>query len=132
MKDVKRFIAGIAFPSTILPFIILNVWFFGKTAILSQPLLHFIPLAWGVWNVLYFSFFTKILPGSSTSKLLITGAVLGFLVAAYGVFMADIPRLLGFPPSLTYLPLVIGPILYAIFWLFIVRPLNHLLGVYDD
>ncbi len=130
MRYIKMFIAGIALPSTILPCLILIAWAFGKTQILMIPFLHLIPLIWGLWNVLYFVGFLKILPENLTVRLLITGGVLGFLVAAYGVFVYDIPLLLGLPDSFTYVPLVIGPILYAVLWLFIVKPLNRLLGIY--
>lgn len=131
MKYIKIFIAGLAFPSTVLPCLLLIASMFGKTQIFTIPFLHFIPVLWGIWNLLYFSLFSKILPENSSARLLITGAVLGFLIAAYGVFEANIPQLMGFPSSLTYLPLIVGPILYAIFWLFIVNPLNHLLGIYE-
>lgn len=132
MKYIKIFIAGIAFPSTLLPCLLLIAWIFGKTQIFDVPFLHFIPVIWAIWNILYFSLFSKILPGSSVVKLLITGAVLGFLVAIYGVFVADVPQLLGFSSSWTYLPLIVAPIIYALFWLYIVTPLNHLLGIYEE
>lgn len=132
MKYVRIFIAGIAFPSTVLPCLLLIAWFFGKPQIFDIPFLHFIPIMWAVWNVLYFLLFSKILPGNSVVRLLITGAVLGFLVAIYGVFVEDVPQLLGFSSSWIYLPLLVAPIIYALFWLFIVSPLNHLLGIYEE
>lgn len=128
-KYIKIFIAGIAFPSVLLPLVLLVAWAFGKTQIFTIPFLHLIPLIWGVWNILYFALFLKALPQNSILRLLITGAVLGFLIAAYGVFALHIPTLMGWPKSLTYLPLIFAPILYAIFWLFIVDPLNHLFGI---
>lgn len=132
MKYIKMFIAGIAFPSTLLPFLLLIAVPFGKPQVLTIPFLHFIPLIWGVWNILYFTCFFKMLPENTTTRLLLTGGVLGFLVAVYGVFGLHIPAILGFPQPLTYLPLVIAPILYAVLWLFIVEPLNHLLGIYEE
>jgi hypothetical protein len=36
------------------------------------------------------------------------------------------------PKPLSYLPLIFGPILYAILWAFIVGPINHLLGIYEE
>lgn len=131
MKYIKMFVAGIIFPSILLPFLLLIALGFGKSQIYTLPLLHFIPIIWGIWNVLYFTVFLEHLPKNSTLRLLITGAVLGLLVALYGVFVLDIPALVGLPPSLTYLPLIGAPILYAICWLFIVNPLNHLLGIHD-
>mgnify|MGYP001262277353 CR=1 FL=1 len=132
MRYIKIFIEGIAFPSTILPCLLLIAWYLGKTQIFNIPFLHFIPVIWGIWNILYFSICSKILPGNSTVRLLLTGAFLGFLVAIYGVFVAHIPELLGFQNSWINLPLLVAPIIYGIFWLFIVNPLNHLLGVYEE
>lgn len=131
MKYIKMFIAGLTFPSVLLPCMLLMAWAFGKTQIFTIPFLHFIPVIWGIWNILYFTCFLKVLPQNSTVRLLITGAVLGFLIAAYGVFVVNIPKLMGLPVSFTYLPLIFAPVLYAIFWLFIVRPLNRLLGIYE-
>jgi len=125
------FIAGIAFPSVLLPFLLLIISNFGNPQILTLSFLHFIPIIWGIWNIFYFSFFSKILPGNSTLRVLIMGAILGFLVAIYGVFVARIPELEGFANSWTYLPLIVGPLIYAMLWLFIVNPLNHLLDIYE-
>lgn len=129
MRYLKMFIAGLAFPSTLLPFLLLAAWNAGNTQMFTVPFLHFIPIAWGIWNVLYFVVFTKILPWNRTIKLLVTGAALGLLIALYGVFVADIPHLMGVVKPLAYLPLIVAPIIYALFWLFIVNPLNHLLGI---
>jgi hypothetical protein len=131
MKYIKIFIAGIAFPSTLLPCLLLIAWILGKIQIFTIPFLHFIPVIWGIWNILYFSLFAKILSGNLIVKLLITGAVLGFLIAIYGIFVAEIPQLVGFSSSWTYFPLIAAPIVYALFWVFIVNPLNHLLGIYE-
>ena len=129
MRLIKIFMAGITFPSILLPcFIIL---FFENSQILTIPFIHFIPVIWGIWNILYVKFFVEFFPGNSNLKLLISGAVLGLLIASYAVYVLNIPSLLEWPTSFTYIPLFIGPILYVIFWLFIVHPLNQLVGVYD-
>lgn len=131
-KYMKIIIAGITFPSILLPLILLIAWAFEKTEIFTIKSLHFLPLVWGIWNILYFTWFLKFLPKNTTLRLLITGGALGLFVALYGVFVLNIPMVIGLPKSLSYLPLVIGPILYAICWLFIINPLNHLLGVYEE
>jgi hypothetical protein len=132
MKYIKMFIAGMTFPSILLPCLFFLSWILGKMQIFMIPFLHFIPLLWGVWNVLYFTFFSKVFPGNSTFRMLLTGGILGFLVAAYAVFGLHIPTLLGVPLNLIYLPLVVVPVLYAILWPLIVKPLNRLLGIYED
>ncbi len=131
MKYLKIFIAGITFPSVLFPFLILAAWAFEKSQYITNPFLHFVPLIWGIWNILYFACFLKVLPENSTIRLLLVGGILGFLVAVFGVFGLNVSVLLGLPKSLTYLPLILAPILYAIFWLFIVNPLTHLLGVFE-
>lgn len=122
MRNLKIFIAGLTFPSIIIPFLLLIAWLFGKTQILAHPVVHFIPLIWGVWNLLYFKLFS----GESTIQLFCFGAVLGLLIALLGVFLLNIPTLIGLG-AFTYLPLIIAPIIYGIFWVYIVNPLNHLL-----
>lgn len=130
MRYVKMFIAGMAFPCFLIPFLLLIAWLLGNTSPLTHPFPHFIPLLWGVWNILYLSLFERIFPGNALARSLLTGGLLGLFVAIYGVFWLHAPTLLGMPHSLFYLPLIVGPILYAICWAFIVEPLNRLLGVH--
>lgn len=132
MRSLKMFISGMAFPSFIIPFLLLLAWQTGRSQLLTNPLVHFIPLIWGIWNILYFAFFSKILPGNSRSKLMFTGGILGLLITILGVFWLNIPAQIGLPKSLTYLPLILGPIAYAIFWSLLVGPLNKLLQVEKD
>lgn len=127
MNYVKAFMAGVALPSLILPIILGIMLLLGKPQAFAIPLPHFIPPLWGFWNILYFVVFKKIFPKDINTSYLLTGAILGLLVASYGVFYSHIPTLLGWPESLHFLPLVIGPLLYAILWRFIVKPLNNLL-----
>ncbi len=129
MKYLKVFIAGLTFPCIVLPFWLLFISSEFNPSVYTHPAIYFVPLIWGVWNIVYFAFLSKVLPGNSTIKLLLTGAILGFLIALYEVFVEHIPSLLGMPYSVTYLPLIVAPIFYALCWLFIVNPLNHLLGV---
>ena len=65
-------------------------------------------------------------------RLLVTGAVLGLLVALCGVFWLDLPTLLGMPSTIRYLPLFIAPIIYAILWRYGVKPLNNLLDLKEE
>jgi len=131
MKLLKSFIAGIVVPSIILPILILLAVYLGKSQILTIPFLHFIPVVWGLWNMLYFTVLKNILPENQDMRLLITGAILGFLVASFGTFYLDVPHLVGLPDQIYYLPLIAGPILYAILWRFLVKDLNHILYLKD-
>jgi hypothetical protein len=129
MNHLKAFIAGIALPSFILPFFLLIAFIMGKPQLLGIPFLHFIPMIWGIWNVLYFIFFINILPKEPDFRLLLTGGTLGLLIGLIGVFCLGIPNLMGLSAELHFLPLVVAPIVYAILWLFILKPLNKLLGL---
>lgn len=131
MKWLKAFIAGIVVPSIILPIMVLILTSLGKSQLLTQPFLHFIPIIWGLWNIFYFKYLKNILPENQDVRLLITGAILGFLVAAYGTFWLNIPQTIGLPDQVRYLPLVVAPILYAILWRFLVKDLNDILYLKD-
>lgn len=129
MRYLKMFIAGLALPSFLLPFIFILSWLIANTQVFTYLFPHLIPLIWGIWNILYFEFFSTVLPGSENTKWLLTGGILGLLIAIYGVFVMNAPALIGMPTSLHYLPIIVGPIVYAILWRYVVKPLNELLGV---
>ncbi|HRD54818.1 MAG TPA: hypothetical protein PLC42_00300 [Parachlamydiaceae bacterium] len=132
MRWLKAFIAGIVVPTIILPIVLLIALYLGKSQILSVAFLHFIPVIWGIWNILYFAFFKNILPEDQNKRLYITGAVLGFLIAVYAIFWLDVPHLINLPESLRYAPLVLAPILYGILWRFLVKDLNEILYLKDS
>lgn len=132
MNHLRAFIAGIVLPSIVLPLLLCLALTIGKPQILSLPFLHFIPLIWGVWNILYFAFFKDFFPKDKNQRLMLTGAILGLLIVIYGIFWLNIPAIIGLSPSLHYLPLIVGPLLYAILWRFVVGPLNELLNLQDN
>lgn len=129
MDLIKAFVSGVAVPSILLPFILCGALMFGEPQVLTVPFLHFLPLIWGVWNILYILFFKRLFPGDANTRLQVAGGVLGLLVAIYAIFHLDLPHVLGFPGWLRYAPLILAPILYAIVWRYLVKPLNTLLGL---
>lgn len=131
MKDTLRaFIAGLALPSVVVPIIATTLFSMGKREILTEPFFHVIPLIWGLWNIFYFNTLRNIIP-IKFLRLLITGAILGILIALFGVYWLHVPEKIGVPEQYHYLPLIGAPILYAIVWLFIVSRLNDLVGLKD-
>ncbi len=70
-----------------------------------------------------------ILPGTENTKLLITGAVLGLILAVIGIFWIELPTIIGLTGNAIYFPLLAAPIAYALMWRFIVKPLNRLVGI---
>jgi|GEM_PF-1947138 len=131
MKWVKAFIAGIVVPTIILPIVLLLALYLDKTQILDTPFLHFVPVMWGLWNIFYFAVLKKVLPDNQNTRLWITGAILGFLVAVYGIFWLDLPQLLGLTGIARYLPLIVTPLFYGVLWRFLVKDLNHILYLKD-
>jgi hypothetical protein len=129
MNLIKAFVAGVTIPSILLPFMLCLALAFGKSEILMVPFLHFIPLIWGILNILYIVFFKRLFPGDVNTRLQVAGGVLGLLVAIYAIFHLDLPRVFGSPEWLNYAPLIIAPILYAIVWRYLLKPLNTLLGL---
>lgn len=132
MKYLRAFIAGIVVPTILVPIGLYTAAEVGKTELLQIPFLHLLPILWGIWNVLYFALFKRILPIDINLRLIITGAVLGLIIAIYGVFWEHIPSRLGFPSQYQYYPLLALPIIYAILWWLFVKPLNDLLGIKEN
>lgn len=130
MNLFRGFIAGIVLPTILLPILLFTAIHYGKEEILTIPFIHLIPVIWGIWYLLYFFIFKHILPGSFTLKYFITGAVLGFLIAYYGVYELHIPEILDFEEYRHY-PLVIAPIAYAIIWRIIVKPIGSFIGIVE-
>lgn len=126
MKVFKEFVAGLIVPSIFVPFG-LTLWtYLGHREILNILTLHWLPIIWGVWNVIYFLGLKNILPGSKDDRLFLTGAILGLIIGLVGVFYLGMPEIIGVT---YYLPLIILPIVYGLVWRFLVNPLNNLLGL---
>ena len=133
MKLLKAFIAGLAFPATLLPIVYLILYLSGHSEVRSQPLQFmplFIPIVFGLWNIIYFAIGEKCPVKNKSMRLWIWGALLGLLVALIGVFIIGLPKLLfGFTGSMQYLPLIVVPIIYGLIWRYIVSVLNSLLSL---
>ena len=136
MKHIKAFIAGLAFPATLLPIVYSVFYVSGLQSLRTYPLQFaplFAPLIFGFWNVLYFMIGARCLGKNQNARLLATGACLGFLLADIGVFGLKLPGLLfGWSDARQYLPLIGAPILYALIWRYIVKYLNELAGLDDS
>lgn len=128
MNLVRAFISGIALPSVLIP-----IFFYFSVHInkemLEIPFIHIIPILWGFWNVLYFAIFKSFFPGDEDLKIIISGALLGFIIAIILIFWYHVPERLGLSGNTIYFPLLVAPILYAIIWRLVVKPLNKLVGL---
>ncbi|HSX19839.1 MAG TPA: hypothetical protein VLG38_01795 [Gammaproteobacteria bacterium] len=133
-KFVKAFIAGMSLPAVILP-IVFTLLYLNVHAIVMQRALEFIPmylpLVWGFANALFVKFNNDATGKKANKGLIITGLVLGLLVAIFGVFIAHIPmRVFGNSmQEMQYAPLVVIPVVYAILFRYVVRWLNKVVGL---
>jgi hypothetical protein len=126
MFNARAFISGIIIPSIFIPFG-LTIWaILGHREVMNELFVHWLPIIWGLWNVFYFAKLRDYLPVRQDLSLFLTGAILGILVSIIGVFIIGIPAMIGIP---NYFPLIFVPVLYGIVWLYLVKPLNNLLGV---
>lgn len=131
MQYLRAFIAGIVFPSVVLSIALFFALVLGKAHIMTKPFLHIIPILWGVWNVLYFTYFYKFLHRNQNVRLFITGAVLGLVVATFATWLR-LPEEMGISAEYWYLPLIIAPMIYGFIWVFVVKPLNEVVGLSDS
>lgn len=133
MKYLKAYLAGIAFPATLLPIMYLSLFFGGHSAmragdLILMPLL--LPMLFGLWNGVYFMVLKSCPLKKEGSRLWAHGMILGLLVALIGVFIIGVPKILfGFTGILQYLPLIILPIIYGLIWRYVIAYLNQIVGL---
>lgn len=90
--------------------------------------MNFMGLAFmlGIFNMIYYSVKDKFFSNNATLRYLIFGLIQGLILASLGGFVFEIPELLQLPLEYQYLPLIVAPIIYALLWLLVIRPLNLL------
>lgn len=125
MKYFRAFVAGTVFPTLFLPIMVCIAVASGKSQILLQPFIHWLPVIWGLWNLLFF-YGRNLLPQNENVALSLAGAVLGLLVALFAVFWLHIPKILGIE-SYFFIPLILAPIVYALLWRYVVKPINKII-----
>ena len=130
---IKGFIAGMAFPAIFLPLAYTMLYFTETETIQTHPLQFvpmYIPLLFGIANVIYLSIYNRCGSIAKVIKLWVTGIMLGFVVALIGIFAFDIPTLIfGLRDGCELLPLVLLPIIYGLIFRYIVDWLNTFLGL---
>jgi hypothetical protein len=132
-KLIKAFVAGMAFPAIFLP-LAYTLLFYMEHHSLQQHPLQFIPLylpiVWGIANAVFIELHDDSNKSNVNSGLWVTGVILGFLVAVFGVFVINIPIMIfGDMHGFEFAPLVILPIIYGLLFRYVVKWLNKLLAV---
>lgn len=132
-KIVKAFLAGMGFPAVFLPIAYTLMYVFKGNALHAIPFQFipmYVPILFGLTNILYLNMRDGASVQSANSSLWITGACLGFIVALIGVFAIHIPTLIfGLHQSLEYLPLILLPIIYGAIFRYIIKWLNKTLAI---
>ncbi|MBI4150280.1 hypothetical protein HY488_02655 [Candidatus Woesearchaeota archaeon] len=132
MKYLKAYLAGVAFPATLLPFVYLIVFSVDALAPARTVPFPLIPFFWGLTNMLYFAIGKQWPIKERNTRLWLTGGILGFLAGSLIVFVYKLPAQLGFPTVLYYLPLIGAPLVWGLFWRYIVKYLNDAVGLKEQ
>lgn len=124
---LKAFISGISFPSVAIPISYLCLYYFSgvkATTITTSPLSPiYMPLFFGVANVVYVRIHRSFPAKYNDALLIAIGLLLGVIVNFLHITTLLQSLLVNLPIS-TNLSL---PIIYALIFRFIVKPLNKLL-----
>jgi len=129
MKLLKAFMAGVALPVIVCPFILLTLIKTGNINILENTPLYFVPLLWGIWNMLLVGIGDKCPIKNLNYRELVHGGTLGFILALLGLFVFNVDMALFGTAQPAYWVLIAAPIVYAIVWRYVVHPLNKMVGL---
>lgn len=133
-KLIKAFIAGMAFPAVFLPLAYTLLFFIENHSIQQHPIQFipmYLPLLWGIANAIFIQLHDDNNNKSNrNSGLWVTGAILGFVVAVFGVFIVHIPTMIfGDMHGFEFAPLIVLPIVYGLLFRYVVKWLNKTLAV---
>lgn len=131
MRYVKAYLAGVAFPATIMPFAYYLIFSVETLAPARGVPFPIIPLLWGLWNVAHVALGDHWPIKDRNLRLWATGATLGFIVGLLIVYVYQLPAAFGFPGWFHYFPLIGVPLVWGFFWRYVVGPLNALVGLKD-
>lgn len=143
-ERIKAFVVGSAFPVIIFPFMIFGFAHRLHPIDRAHPPLDVIrpliienvpmvmPWFFGAWNVVYF--LAKDRWGFSNNNMgrryFITGVIFGVGLSAYGMVIHSIPRTLFLLSGWReYMVIPVMGLLYGFVWLFVVKNLNHMVGL---
>ncbi|MFI5390560.1 MAG: hypothetical protein ACHQYQ_04290 [Bacteriovoracales bacterium] len=130
MKIYKPLLAGMVLPSVILPFISLFVYLnrggYSKFLLIAP----FIPLIWGIWNILFINFVRMSPIIDREINIWIWGALLGFILVSF-LSLFGLPKaIFNFSGFMSYGIFIFVPIAYGIAWRYFVKYFNETLDLY--
>jgi hypothetical protein len=127
----KAFIAGIAVPATVSPFVIGAFVLRGNVEALAQlPFLYFGSLLWGVWNIIFLLTRKKVPGKERTNKIGFYGAAYGLISALLNGLYFEFTTVLSIADGWIPVAVVVYPLILFLVWKYWVDELNVKLGVY--
>ena len=127
MKYLKAFMAGVALPVIVCPFIFMWLAYNGNIRVLEHVPMYFVPMIWGLWNVILVGLGNKCIIKDVKTRYVVHGGTLGFLLALVGMFVFYVDlAFFGMPLPFAWGLLIVAPIVYALAWRYVVYPLNKL------
>lgn len=126
-KLLKAFIAGLTVPAVIFG-VFLYVALYFKLPIEFLYVFPLAPIVWGLWNFAYVEYINYF---PAEHHLGGAGALLGFILALLGIFVIDVPKVVGLTGYYKYALLIIVPVFYYLIWHFLVHKLNRIFGIHD-
>lgn len=130
---VKALISGMALPAIFVPFAYTALYFFvgfdvQVSSIQFLPL--FLPLLFGITNLLHFSLAGYCPIRVYNWRLWQAGAILGLIVAALAIFVFHLPTVVfGATDIYQYVPFVVLPIIYGAIFRYFIKWINTLLEI---
>ncbi len=132
-KFVKTFAAGMLFPAVFLPLVYTVLYVLELHNMPSEPLQFipmYIPILFGITNVLYMRLQESAATQDINLGFWITGAILGFVVAVFGIYVLHLPVIVfGLSGCMQLLPMLVVPVVYGAIFRYIVKRLNKIFAV---
>jgi hypothetical protein len=129
-KYIKAFMAGVALPVIICPLIFMTLVATGKINVLEHIPMYFVPMIWGLWNIVLVGAGKKCMIKDVKTKYLVHGGTLGLILALLGLYVFNIDiALFGISMPEAYWMLIVAPLVYGIIWGYIILPLNNIVGL---
>jgi hypothetical protein len=130
MKILKPLLAGIALPTFILPFICVFLYLFKGEYSIFLLIAPFIPLLWGIWNILFVNFENVSPIIDREINIWLWGALLGLLFVSFVSLFGLPKRIFNIEGFMSYGIFFIVPVAYGIVWRYFVKTFNEALDLF--
>ena len=130
MKIFKPFLAGMILPAFMLPFITIILYVFRGEYSHFFLIAPFIPLIWGIWNILFINFETISPIIDRDINIWLWGSLLGLILISIATLFSipkEIYKIEGF---MSYGIFFLAPIVYGIVWRYFVKYFNETLDLF--